>query len=183
VTDFVRIVNATGAIDGWGDIPASQVPLQARDGMTVLECGNDTVQRSVIDGRTFITVDLDWLKQALCASIDMRAGTFRTQFVTDAPAQSYIYAKKESEALSWIAGDHLINPDKYPFMIAEAYERGVDVEQIKTEITQRLETVTPIMALIEAKRISTKRTVEEASTIQQAISSSCVDFESVVYGN
>lgn len=177
MTNFVRIVNATGVIDGWGSIPATQIPLQARDGMTVLECSEDTVQRDIVDNRTVITVGLAWLKEALRSLVDSNAQSIRSVFITDIAGQSQIYEKKSVEAAMWFAGDETQNPDKYPFMIAEAAALDISIADLAAQIKSRVSYLTPIMAEIEAKRISAKSRISDSQTIQQAIAASQIDFD------
>lgn len=180
MTNFVRIVNSTGAIDGWGDIPASQIPLQAQDGMTILECSQDTVEKQVVDGRTLISVDLDWLKQSLRALVDSNVSTFRSQFITNIAGQDQIYAKKEAEAEAWSDGDDVANPEKYPFMIAEAEALGVSVSIVRQSITEKVRQIAPIMAMIEAQRVSAKSAILNSQSISQAIAASLIDFDLIM---
>lgn len=179
MTNFVRIVNATGVIDGWGDMSVSQIPMQAREGMTILECGQDTVQRDIIDGRTSIFVDLDWLKNALRALVDSNAGIFRAQFVTDVYGQSQAYQKKESEANLWVNGDDELHPEKYPFLIAEAQARNLSVADVCSGILARVAEVTPVLANIEAQRIAAKENITASISIPNAMAASQVDWQSV----
>ncbi len=180
MTHFVRIVNETGVVDGWGDIPASQIPFQAYEGMTVLECGPETVQKEVINNRTSIGVDLDWLKQSLRAMVDMNCGLYRTQFITDIPGQSYAYNKKESEAINWVVGDDVANPQKYPFLIAEAEALGVSVADVRQSIVSKIDEVAPKMAKIEAIRISAKSAISNSQNISEAISHAIIDFDLII---
>lgn len=180
MTNFVRIVNATGAIDGWGDIPASQIPFQAQDGMTILECSQDTVEKQVVDDRTSISVDLDWLKQSLRALVDSNVSTFRSQFITSIAGQDQIYAKKQAEAESWSDGADVANPEKYPFMIAEAEALGISVSIVRQSITEKVRQITPIMAKIEAERVSAKSVILNSQSISQAIAASLIDFDLIM---
>lgn len=177
MTNFVRIINNSGIIDGWGDVPSSQIPLQARPGATVLECGPDTVEKVIVDGRTAIQVDLNWLKQALRASVDQQSGVFRLAFITDIPGQSQVYGKKEEEAKSWTSGDELIHPEKYPFMLAEASARNLSVSQIRTEILTQVALYLPIAAKIESMRVFAKQSILSAPDVPAAMLASVVNWE------
>lgn len=176
MTHFVRLINASGVIDAWGDIPTSQIHLQARVDMTVLECAQDTVQREVVDNRTVLFVDLAWLKNALRALVDSNVQSARSNVITDIAGQSQIYEKKEAEARLWVDGDELDHPEKYPFMIAEASALGVSVSDVRDSIIQRANIVTPIMAELEAKRILAKVSISNSETISDAIAASIIDF-------
>jgi hypothetical protein len=180
VTNFVRIVNATGVIDGWGDIPTNQIPLQARSGMTVLECSQDTVQRDVVDNRTVISVDLAWVKNSLRALVDSNVQSARSNLITDIAGQSQVYEKKEAEARAWVAGDETANPDKYPFMIAEASALNVSVSDVRDSIIAKVNAVTPVMAELEAKRLAAKVAISNADSISEAIASSLIDLDLIM---
>jgi glycogen debranching enzyme len=180
MTNFVRIVNSSGIVDGWGDVPTSQIPMQAREGTTILECGPDTVQKIIVDGRTAIDVNLDWLKQALRAMVDQQSGNFRLRFITDIPGQSQVYQKKESEATAWTPGDELINPDRYPFMLAESSTRGISVSQVREEILAQVAYYSAISSKIESTRVASKQKILNAVDIPSAISASIIDWEHII---
>jgi hypothetical protein len=177
VTNFVRIANETGVIDAWGEIPLSQIALQARPNMTVLECSQDTVQREVVDNRTVIILDLAWLKNALRALVDSKVQSARSNIITDIAGQSQIYEKKEAEARLWIDGDDVANPSKYPFMIAESVALNVPVSDVKDSIIDRVNSITPIMAELEAKRVAAKIAISNSQSIQDAIAASLIDLD------
>lgn len=176
MTYFVRLVNATGVVDAWGDIPYAQFPLQARDGMTLLECGPDTVQKTVANGATVITVDLVWLQQALRAKVDAEAEMFCKGFVTPGETQMVRYQRKEAQARAWLAD----NNASVPMLVAEAAATGVTVAALAAIVVATADAWGAIMDMVEGVRIGAKKEVTDATTVPEALAASLVDWQALV---
>jgi hypothetical protein len=120
------------------------------------------------------------LREHLRATIDQQAGALRARYISDAPGQAQTYEKKENEARSWFDGDEVANPHKYPFMIKEAEIRGVPIEQVRDEIMEQVNLLTPLAALIEAHRIAAKQAVLTAATLPAIVAAGTVDWENLL---
>lgn len=123
------------------------------------------------------TPDFSALKSHLNLKIDAEAGEFRKRFITDTPGQAQTYEKKEVEARGWFTGDHLSNPDKYPFMLAEATVRGVSVEEVRDSIMAQVNMLIPLAAMVEAHRITAKSLISSSSNLPDIINASSVDWD------
>ena len=121
-------------------------------------------------------IDMPMIRAFYHARIDQEAGEQRGKFITDVPGQAQTYQRKEAEARAWTEGDEVANPDAYPFMIAEATLRGVSVAQVRDDILAQVNALTPIAALIEARRICAKRAVDAAPDIPAIAQAATVDW-------
>lgn len=185
MTHFLRLVTASGLLDGWGTCPPAQFPAQARAGMTLLECAPDTVSREVIDGRTSFSVSLGWLKSALRARIDTEAGDLFKRYGTSIAGQDRRYLLKQQEALAWTDGDEIAHPDRYPFMIAEAAVRSgaldpVTVADVRAGIMAQVVAATLPEALLEAHRVTRKLAISSAATLAEALAAASVDWSALL---
>lgn len=117
------------------------------------------------DAAFSLPVDLAKVRAFYRSHVDRLVGEFRTQYITDVPGQAQTYQRKEDEARAWTEGDELANPGRYPFMIAEATLRDVPVSQVRDEIMVQVDALSPVAALIEAKRICAKRAIDAAEDI------------------
>jgi len=120
------------------------------------------------------------LKQSLRAKIDAEVGAVRVQFITDVPGQAQTYEKKEAEARLWIDGDEVTNPDRYPFMLAEATVRGIAIAQVRAEIMAQVNQLTPVAALMEAHRVNAKQNVLTATTLPDIIAAAVIPWQSIL---
>lgn len=116
------------------------------------------------------------LKDYLRAKVDADAGAFRSQFITDVPGQAQTYEKKEAEARLWTDGDEAANPDRYPFMLAEAQVRGIPIGQVRGEIIAQVGQLTPLAAMIEAHRVAAKQAILTATTLPAIMGAAEVDW-------
>lgn len=168
--------NTTGAIVTAGIGPEEIAHLQtAPTGQTLVVVPDGSVSNPFSEEPDFTV-----LKDYLRAKIDKDAGAFRARFITDVPGQSQTYEKKESECRAWTDGDEVANPDKYPFMIAEATVRGVPVAQVRAEIFAQVSMLTPLAALIEAHRVAAKTGVSNATTLLSVLQNAEVDWEGLL---
>lgn len=152
---YVVFDAATGSVRwrGQGDPTIQQLP----DGLAIM-----AVPQEALIGPD---VDLAVVANSVCAEIDRRAGAFRARFITDVPGQAQTYEKKEAEARRWVEGDEVVNPDRYPFMLAESAVRGVPVMQVRDEILATVAQLTPLAAQIEAHRIALKKEAVAATNL------------------
>lgn len=128
-------------------------------------------------------IDIAALKSDLCDKLDREAGAFRIRFITDVPGQAQTYEKKEAEARLWAingAGDEVTNPDRYPFIIAEATVRSMTFADVQAEIMAQVSLLTPLAALIEAHRVNAKQAVLSGTTLPEIIGASLVDWEGLL---
>lgn len=126
------------------------------------------------------TPDFTNLKNYYRTKIDAEVGAVRVQFITDVPGQAQTYEKKESEARLWTDGDEVTNPDRYPFMLAEAQVRGIAIAQVRAEIMAQVNQLTPVAALMEAHRVNAKQNVLTAATLPDIIAAAVIPWQSIL---
>jgi len=119
------------------------------------------------------TPDFSVLQNDLCNRIDREAGELRALFITDVPGQPQTYERKEREARAWTPES---DPANFPFMTAEADERGIDIAVVQAEIMQQVETLIPLAARVEGRRIATKERIMKSTTLPGIISAYKVDW-------
>jgi hypothetical protein len=124
--------------------------------------------------------DFSVLRGLLCQKIDGQAGDLRMRFITDVPGQAQTYEKKEREARTWTAGDETAHPELYPFMIAEAQARGIAIAEVRAQILQQVEALTPIAARIEALRVASKEAIAAATVLPHILAAAQVDWQAAV---
>lgn len=117
--------------------------------------------------------NLDVVKSYYCGLVDETAGNCRKLFKTSIPGQESTYADKEYEAKSWVEGQ---DPSFYPYMAAEAEIRGITMEEVQEEILAKANSIAPILAKVEAKRLDLKRKVREATNIGGIVEAAKIDW-------
>lgn len=105
--------------------------------------------------------DLSALAEKFAASVDKSAGEARLQFVTDAPGQSTVYAKKETEARAYLVNTSLVGP----MLLAEAGGDLAKVEAIALRIVERADACNTALAEIEALRMTAKQAIFAATDV------------------
>jgi len=120
------------------------------------------------------------LREMLCQKIDGQAGELRMRFITDVPGQAQTYEKKEREARTWAPGNETAHPELYPFMIAEAQARGIDVAEVRAQIIRQVDALTPIAARIEARRVAAKAAISAATVLPHILAAAQVDWQPAV---
>lgn len=124
-----------------------------------------------------VPADLAIIKDYYRALVDMGAGRFRMQFITDVPGQAQTYERKEAEARAWTEG---ADSAAFPFITAEATLRGVPVETVRDEVMAKVNALTPIAAAIEARRLFAKQTISEAQHIGEIVEAAKVNWAGVM---
>lgn len=124
-----------------------------------------------------VPTDLELVKAYYRAIVDMEAGRFRMQYITDVPGQAQTYERKEVEARAWQEGDDLAT---YPFMAAEASLRGVDISVVRDDIMAQVNALIPLAAKIEARRLVTKQAITDAETIGAIVAASQVNWQAAL---
>lgn len=124
-----------------------------------------------------VPADIQIIKDYYRAVIDMGAGRFRMQFITDVPGQAQTYERKEAEARAWHEG---ADPADFPFIVAEAGLRGVSIQTVCDEVLAKVNELMPIAAAIEARRLFAKQAVTDASSIGAIVAASKVSWQSVL---
>lgn len=169
---YVVCDDATGAAISAGICADADVSAMAGAGQTAY-----SVQPGVV---AWPSIDLTTQRDYLRTLIDQQAGAFRLQFITDVPGQAQTYEKKEAEARLWTSGDEITNPDRYPFMIAEATVRAIPISQVRSEIMAQVNMLTPLAAIIEAHRVAAKQAILVASTLPDMFSAAQVDWQGLL---
>ena len=126
------------------------------------------------------TPDFTALRAYYRAKIDAEVGAVRVQFITDVPGQAQTYEKKEAEARLWTTGDEVTNPDRYPFMLAEAAVRAIPISQVRTEIMAQVDQLTPVAALMEAHRVNAKQIVLAATTLPDIVNGAVIPWNLIL---
>lgn len=173
---WFHVNDSTGAIATGGVASDTNAELQvAPSGHTLVILPDGLVDRAFDSAPDFTR-----LKEYLRGKIDREAGQFRVQFITDVPGQAQSYEKKEAEARLWVAGDETTNPDRYPFMIAEATLRGVAVSVVRGEIMTQVNMLTPLAAATEAHRVAAKLAIASATNLGAIVTAATVDWEALL---
>lgn len=166
----------TGTIVSGGIAPDDQAQLQQPpEGQTLI-----IVADGAVASPFSATPDFTVLRERLRRQIDSQVGALRAQFITDVPGQAQTYEKKEAEARLWYEGDDQANPQRYPFMIAEANVRGISVADVCAEIMAQVGQLTPIAALLEAHRVAAKQAILNAATLPEIVAAARVDWQGLV---
>lgn len=163
---FVVCADADGAILSTGTLPdAALLAAQAQAGSTAYEVPAGFWAHPYPN----MTALRQWLRD----KVDAEAGAFRRLYYTDIPGQSQIYAAKEAEARAWTSG---LDPALTPYLSAEAQLRGVAIAQVRAEVLAQVAAVTPLSALVEARRVTMKQTISAATTVPAAWAAATFDW-------
>jgi hypothetical protein len=96
--------------------------------------------------------------------IDAKASEVCARFITSGTGQSAVYLTKYEEARAYKAASSP-NDSDYPYIVAEANRRGMNVSDLADEvIATRNAWTSPAGATIEAERVGGKQDVRAAST-------------------
>lgn len=137
-----------------------------------IACGEAVQEGWRWDGEGFVPAladdqDLDELKGLLKAGIDAQAEVERLRYITPGAGQAMTYAQKAEEARRCLDAS-ASEAEDYPLLAAEigiTASTLIGVAQVvATANAQWLQ----IGAAIEAARLSTKKAISEAETIEQA---------------
>lgn len=131
------------------------------------------------DNVTVEFVDLANAKQSAKNKIDLEAGEFRKQFITDVPGQQMTYQKKETEARLYVEAASP-NALDYPFLNAEATALGISIETLANQVISNADQWAAIGAAIEGLRIGSKQSVDNSTTLEQIETASNVDWQSIL---
>ena len=171
--------SATGAIVTGGMAPTAELAAaqgaNAPEGQQLVVVPDGTVS-NMFSAKPNFTV----LTTMLCQKIDAQAGELRMRFITDVPGQAQTYERKEREARTWTAGDDAVHPELYPFMIAEAQARSIGVAEVRAQIMQQVDALTPIAARIEAQRVAAKAAITAAAALPGILAAAQIDWNAVV---
>lgn len=126
-----------------------------------------------------VPADLAVIKEYYRALIDLGAGRFRMQFITDVPGQAQTYERKEAEARAWTTD---ADSADFPFIAAEAALRGVSIETVRDEVLATVNALIPLAAAIEARRLFAKLAVTEADNIGAVVAAAQVNWASIPLG-
>lgn len=105
--------------------------------------------------------DLDALRRALLAGIDVSAEEARQAHVTPGSGQALTYGRKEAEARQLLDG--MSGPT--PFLSAEAAVRGISISDLASEVIAAADAWATAGAEIEASRIAAKLRLAQATTL------------------
>lgn len=178
--EYIIVDRLSGALVAEGYNRMEVVAPTVRDGQLLIQfpaASIDVIEvQAAHPGLARIRVpNLDVLKPRLTQLVDAEAGGVLAPFYTAIDGQDDRYSEKRAEALSWQAGDDAENPARYPFMVAEAEERGVSVAAVRASILARL-AQRPTVAKIEAKRVATKDRVRAATNSFDAVTATNIDW-------
>lgn len=100
---------------------------------------------------------------ALHRQIDIEAGAFRLNFITDVPGQAETYQQKVAEAAEFAGEADPANPvGTYPMLAAEAQATGTTIADLAATVTATRATWLQLGAGIEAMRMGAKKAVSAA---------------------
>lgn len=111
--------------------------------------------------------DLEELKRLLKAGIDAQAEVERLRHITPGAGQAMTYAQKAQEALHFLSTVEPLETD-YPLLAAEVGITASTMDGVAQVVSEANARWLLIGAAIEAERLSTKKTISEAETIEGA---------------
>lgn len=114
-----------------------------------------------------LAIDLDVLKADLKAAIDAGAERERLRYITGGAGQAMTYARKVEEAKAVQAADEP-DPADYPMLAASIGIDGEDIETVAATVLAMDAAWAQIGAAIEAARLTAKRLIDEAETVEAA---------------
>jgi hypothetical protein len=130
--------------------------------------------------------DLTRLRAWARAKIDAEADAVFRSYVTDIAGQDRRYLLKSQEAQAWSDGDELANPERYPFMIAEAairsqvFGQAVTVAQVRGEIIAQVQQSVLPEAALEGAKVAYKLLAQSAPTLPAIVAAANVDWQAVI---
>jgi hypothetical protein len=129
--------------------------------------------------RTWATVpmDMDVLRAQLTRAMNVSAGAFRSNFITDIPGQDATYLDKEGEARAYLTTG-LLEPGGY--IDEDATRTGRDPAMVVAEIVGQADAWRPLNRRIEGARIAAARAIGEAETPAAAREAAAVDWAALL---
>lgn len=115
---------------------------------------------------------LKYFQDRALASIDDQAVSERSQYVTNIDGQQAIYAKKEAEARSILAGES----GSFPYITAEAGQDAAAQVALAQTIVAKADECDAALAQIEAVRLSAKTNVMAATTIPEVLAATEINW-------
>lgn len=122
---------------------------------------------------------LDTLKASNLRSIDVAAGDVRSRFITDAIGQEAVYQEKRREAEA-LQADPELPLDATPHLTAEATAFGVTRTEKAAEVMAQATLWLNVSAMIEARRLSAKAAVSQATTASDVRAAAAVDWTDII---
>jgi len=99
--------------------------------------------------------------------IDAAAGAARSRYITVAPGQEAVYLRKAEQARAFAAAG--FTGTAPPYIAAEAEARGMTAEDLANEVLGVAQQWDDVLSpRIEAIRMSSKRSIEAAATVEAA---------------
>jgi hypothetical protein len=120
---------------------------------------------------------MDALRAQLTRAMNVSAGAFRSNFITDIPGQEATYMDKEREARAYLA-DGQLEPDGY--VAEDAARSGRDAVVVVAEIIAQADAWRPLNRRIEGARIAAARAIGEAETPASAREAATVDWAALL---
>jgi hypothetical protein len=148
--------------------PGSSIYQELQPGHGLIVVPFDVIR----DGAT----NLDALKVAAAANVDLTADQFCLRFLTAGETQMARYLRKETEARAWV----LDQSARVPFLQAEAKERGIAIEVLVPEVIARADEWETIGALVEGRRMGVKDAIARAETFGDVVRLFKVDWAALI---
>jgi hypothetical protein len=174
---FVKYDLTTGAFAGTGSCVATDLVLQASEGIGVVECSGDPLIPSMVDGNFTLTFDPTPVRAFLTNKIDNQAGIVRSMFITNVAGQDLTYVWKTNEAKAWTAD---ADQTLFPFLNAEATATGDSVSSVRNLVLTTAAQFVGIGAPIEGARMGAKKAVTDATNIKDMVAGATVNWAAII---
>lgn len=153
--DTLSIVPCAGEVcEGWGFVDGSFHEFQPQD-------------------------DLPVLKAQLIASIDTSAEVTRLVYITGGAGQAMTYQRKVEEARLCIAAEEPV-ADDFPMLSAEIGITGDTLAGVAETVIAAYNNWLEVGAQIERARLFAKKSIDAATTVDEAMRAAQVDWSAVV---
>ena len=119
--------------------------------------------------------DLESLKASLIEKIDRDAEIQRLVYITNGAGQAMAYQQKYVEAILVLSGDSY-EETEIPHIVAEAAVSEISVSAQATIVRDAFLLWCQVSAQIEAKRITAKKAIQDATTVAAAYQGAEIDW-------
>lgn len=178
MTTWIHYDPTTGAI--------KQAGLSASEQEAALQVAADDLHLLVlpdglISGPLTAEPDFSRLRLWLQQQIDAQAEQRFAKLVTDIAGQDRRYLLKAREAREWSDGDEITQPERYPFMLA-AQQASAEIGgstaliDIRDQILAQSAASAAAEAEIEARRVTHKQMIRDASNLAQIVEAAAVNW-------
>lgn len=123
---------------------------------------------------------LEQIKTAARVKVDAAAEDQRLRYITPGSGQAMVYDQKNAEAKKYfdiIALGGTPDPADYVILAAEAQAKGETIMEVATLVRQTAMAWLPIAATIEARRMAAKKAIDHASTAEEVLTATQIDWE------